>query len=150
MKIINTIIIATILAFAAGFIGSKAVGAEYGRIISVHKNYSYVIEYVPRQECRRAPDPGNVLLGIILGGVSGKVITGEDGGAAIGALAGGLIASDDKSIVCRIVHEKVQRRTVEAYDVTYEWNGYYGESRTSIPFRIGDEVLINVSINLND
>ena len=99
-----------------------ANAAEYGRVTSVQHNYAYVTEYRPRQECRKAPDPGNVLLGIILGGVSGKVITGEDGGAAVGALAGGLIASD---------------------------NGYYGNSRTSMPYRIGDEVLVNVSINLN-
>ena len=115
MRVINKIIIGTGLAFAAGFIGQKVTAAEYGRVVSVQHNYAYVTTYIPRQQCRQAPDPGNVLLGIILGGVSGKVIT----------------------------------KVIDSYDITYTWNGYYGESRTSIPYQRGDEVLVNVSINLN-
>ena len=149
MRVINKIIIGTGLAFAAGFIGQKATAAEYGRIVSVQHNYAYVTTYIPHQQCRQAPDPGNVLLGIILGGVSGKVITGEDGGAAVGAIAGGLIGSDNKRRVCETVHEEVLTRVIDSYDIRYTWNGYYGESRTSIPYRLGDEVLVNVSINLN-
>ena len=149
MKNINTVITATALAFAAGAVGKCANAAEYGRITSVTHNYAYVTTYIPHQRCRQAPDPGNILLGIILGGVSGKVITGEDGGAAVGALAGGLIASDNKRRVCETVHEEVLTKVIDSYDITYTWNGYYGESRTSIPYRLGDEVLVNVSINLN-
>ena len=149
MRVINKIIIGTGLAFAAGFIGQKATSAEYGRIVSVQHNYAYVTTYIPHQQCRQAPDPGNVLLGIILGGVTGKVITGEDGGAAVGAIAGGLIGSDNKRRVCETVHEEVLTRVIDSYDIRYTWNGYYGESRTSIPYRLGDEVLVNVSINLN-
>ena len=141
MRVINKIIIGTGLAFAAGFIGQKATAAEYGRVVSVTHNYAYVTTYIPRQQCRQAPDPGNVLLGIILGGVSGKVITG--------AIAGGLIASDNKRRVCTTVHEEVLTKVIDSYDITYTWNGYYGESRTSIPYQRGDEVLVNVSINLN-
>ena len=150
MKIVRTVILAILLAIVGGWMGSiVANAAEYGRVTSVTHNYVYVTEYRPRQECRKAPDPGNVLLGIILGGVSGKVITGEDGGAAVGALAGGLIASDKKGLVCRTVHDEVLTKVIDSYDVTYTWNGYYGNSRTSMPYRIGDEVLVNVSINLN-
>ena len=149
MRVINKIIIGTGLAFAAGFIGQKATSAEYGRIVSVQHNYAYVTTYIPHQRCKQAPDPGNVLLGIILGGVTGKVITGEDGGAAVGAIAGGLIGSDNKRRVCETVHEEVLTKVIDSYDITYTWNGYYGESRTSIPYRLGDEVLVNVSINLN-
>ena len=150
MKIVRTVILAILLAIVGGWMGSiVANAAEYGRVTSVQHNYAYVTEYRPRQECRKAPDPGNVLLGIILGGVSGKVITGEDGGAAVGALAGGLIASDKKGLVCRTVHDEVLTKVIDSYDVTYMWNGYYGNSRTSMPYRIGDEVLVNVSINLN-
>ena len=151
MRVINKIIIGTGLAFAAGFIGQKVTAAEMGVSASVvnQHNYAYVTTYIPRQQCRQAPDPGNVLLGIILGGVSGKVITGEDGGAAVGAIAGGLIASDNKRRVCTTVHEEVLTKVIDSYDVTYTWNGYYGESRTSIPYQRGDEVLVNVSINLN-
>ena len=149
MRVINKIIIGTGLAFAAGFIGQKATAAEMGVSAYVVNQLAYVTTYIPRQQCRQAPDPGNVLLGIILGGVSGKVITGEDGGAAVGAIAGGLIASDNKRRVCTTVHEEVRTKVIDSYDITYTWNGYYGESRTSIPYQRGDEVLVNVSINLN-
>ena len=133
MKIVRTVILAILLAIVGGWMGSiVANAAEYGRVTSVQHNYAYVTEYRPRQECRKAPDPGNVLLGIILGGVSGKVITGEDGGAAVGALA-----------------DEVLTKVIDSYDIGYTWNGYYGNSRTSMPYRIGDEVLVNVSINLN-
>jgi hypothetical protein len=149
MKPINTIIIATILAFAAGFIGHKASAEEYGNVIAVQKNFGYVTEYVPHQECRKAADPGSVLLGIILGGVSGKVITGEDGGAAIGAIAGGMIASDDKSnLVCTTVHQKVKKHIVHSYDITYEWNGFIGSARTYYPLLVGDLVVVRVSLDL--
>jgi hypothetical protein len=149
MRTINTIIVGTVLAFGAGAIGHYANAAEYGRVTSVQQNYAYVTEYKPRQECRKAPDPGNVLLGIILGGVSGKVITGEDGGAAVGAIAGGLIASDKKGLVCRTVHDEVLTKVIDSYDIGYTWNGYYNVSRTSMSYKVGDEVLVNVSINLN-
>ena len=149
MRAIKKTVIATGLAFIAGGIGHYANAAEYGRIVSVQHNYAYVTTYIPHQRCRQAPDPGNVLLGIILGGVTGKVITGEDGGAAVGAIAGGLIGSDNKRRVCETVHEEVLTKVIDSYDITYTWNGYYGESRTSIPYRLGDEVLVNVSINLN-
>ena len=149
MRAINTIIIGTVLAFGAGAIGHMANAEEYGKVTSVEPNYVYTYEYVPEQECRKAPDPGNVLLGIILGGVSGKVITGEDGGAAVGAIAGGLIASDQKGLVCRVVQKEVLRKVIDSYDVTYTWNGYYGKSRIFTPYNVGDIVPVRVSIDLN-
>lgn len=149
MRAINTIIIGTVLAFGAGAIGHMANAEEYGKVTSVEPNYVYTYDYLPEQECRKAPDPGNVLLGIILGGVSGKVITGEDGGAAVGAIAGGLIASDQKGLVCRIVQKEVLRKVIDSYDVTYAWNGYYGKSRTATPYSVGDIVPVRVSIDLN-
>lgn len=41
---------------------------------------------------------GDVLGGMILGGLLGKGITGDDGGAAAGAILGGVIAGDKKRI----------------------------------------------------
>jgi uncharacterized protein YcfJ len=39
----------------------------------------------------------NVLMGMIVGGILGKGITGKDNGAAAGAVMGGVIAADSKS-----------------------------------------------------
>ena len=40
---------------------------------------------------------GNVLMGMIVGGILGKGITGKDNGAAAGAVMGGVIAADARS-----------------------------------------------------
>ena len=38
---------------------------------------------------------GGALLGMILGGILGKVVTGDDGGAAAGAVLGGVIGANE-------------------------------------------------------
>ena len=89
---------------------SSLLAAELNAIVTqVEPNYETITEYTPVKICRdeQVPvygnasqgqsDAGNVLLGMILGGVSGKVITGDDGGAAIGAIAGGLIGANNNN-----------------------------------------------------
>ena len=79
MKLINTIIIATVLAFAAGVIG-KLVAEEYhpsqfATVVEVRTNYHYVTETSPVRVCRDVEIPiyekqsgnsGDVLLGIFI------------------------------------------------------------------------------------
>ena len=64
----------------------------FAKVVQIEENYETITEYSPIKICRDEEMPiygntnqnnnnsGNVLLGMILGGVSGKVITGEDGG----------------------------------------------------------------------
>jgi uncharacterized protein YcfJ len=63
--------------------------------IPVTKQYCNIVD-VPIYETRRRS--GNAaegaLLGMIIGGISGKAITGDDGGAAAGAIMGGVIGAD--------------------------------------------------------
>ena len=163
MKTINTIIIATVLAFVFGFLGQMVNASEMGRVVKVQANYEYVKEYVPRQTCnqmevpiyqKQSGDAGNVLLGMILGGVSGKVITGDDGGAAVGAVIGGLIGADGNNkvvgyrqeTVCEIVEVEVQKRVVQSFTITFQWKNLLGQSTTWKRFNIGDEVPIEVRI----
>ena len=49
-------------------------------------------------------DGGDVLMGMIIGGLLGKGVTGQDNGAAAGAVFGGVIAAD-----------KAGKRTVQGY-----------------------------------
>jgi uncharacterized protein YcfJ len=49
-------------------------------------------------------DGGDVLMGMIIGGLMGKGLTGQDNGAAAGAVFGGVIAAD-----------KAGKRTVQGY-----------------------------------
>jgi len=50
-------------------------------------------------------DPGTVIGGAIVGGVIGKIVTDNDGGAAVGALIGGAIANENQqnSTVTKVV-----------------------------------------------
>lgn len=59
------------------------------------------------------------LLGMILGGIGGKVLTGDDGGAAAGAVIGGLVGADKGS---KPKHDQVvigYREEQRCTDVTY-------------------------------
>lgn len=74
-------------------------------------HYTYVTENIPktRKECSEVEVPvysdrtrsGNAaegaLLGMVLGGVIGKGLTGKDDGAAVGAVMGGVIGADQGS-----------------------------------------------------
>ena len=163
MKTINTIIIATVLAFVFGFLGQMVNASEMARVVKVQTNYETIAEFVPRQTCRqmevpiyqkKSGDAGNVLLGMILGGVSGKVITGDDGGAAVGAVIGGLIGADGNNkvvgyrqeTVCETIEVAVQKRVVQNFTITYRWENLFGQSITWKRFNIGDEVPIDVRI----
>ena len=169
MKLINTIIIATVLAFAAGALGQLVNAEEYhpsqfATVVEVRTNYHYVTETQPVRVCRDVEIPiyekqsgnsGDVLLGMILGGVSGKVITGDDGGAAVGAIAGALIGAEggQKVVgyrvenVCETHRVKRDKRVIADYTITYMWMGILGETITWKEHKIGDEVPITVRIH---
>tara|TARA_R110000868_G_C10574302_1_gene738032 strand:- start:51 stop:479 length:429 start_codon:yes stop_codon:yes gene_type:complete len=83
--------------------------------------YCEVVEVPIYETHTRRGDPvGSTLLGMILGGVSGKVITGQDNGAAAGAIVGGIIGADQGN---RLKTERVivgYRETKNCYNkVTY-------------------------------
>jgi uncharacterized protein YcfJ len=87
--------------------------------------------------------------------VSGKVITGDDGGAAVGAVLGGLIGADGSNKVvgyrvenvCETHRVKQDKRIVADYTITYMWMGILGETITWKRHNIGDEVPITVRIH---
>jgi uncharacterized protein YcfJ len=96
-------------------------------------HYTYVTENVPstRRECSEVEVPvygdrtrnGNAaegaLLGMVLGGVIGKGITGKDDGAAVGAVMGGIIGADQgaKPKTDRVITG--YKRETQCTDVTY-------------------------------
>jgi uncharacterized protein YcfJ len=53
---------------------------------------------------------GDVLSGMIIGGLLGKGITGKDNGAAAGAIFGGIIAADKKHNQQSIVGHRIERQ----------------------------------------
>ena len=141
----------------------------YARVVQIEENYETVTEYSPIKVCRDEEIPiygninrntdnsGNVLLGMILGGVSGKVITGEDGGAAVGAIAGGLIGANnnnsDNQIVgfrtvktCSMQQKEVNSTQLKNYRITYDFHGALGTSYSYNSYLVGDKIPVNVNV----
>ena len=150
---------------------SSLLAAELNAIVTqVEPNYETVTEYTPVKICRdeqvpvygNAPqgqsDAGNVLLGMILGGVSGKVITGDDGGAAMGAIAGGLIGANNNNSTARPIvgYQILQNCTTENrqsnstklrnYKITYNFYGAIGSSYSYNNYNLGDNIPVYVNV----
>ena len=150
---------------------SSLLAAELSAIVTkVEPNYEIITEYTPVKICRdeqvpiygNAPqgqsDAGNVLLGMILGGVSGKVITGDDGGAAMGAIAGGLIGANNNNSMARPIvgYKTLKSCTTENrqsnstklrnYKITYNFYGAIGSSYSYNNYNLGDNIPVYVNV----
>lgn len=165
MKILLTALVA--------FIFATSVSAEtrYATVTSVETNYKTVYEQVPTTECELVEVPvygqqrsgasgGDVLTGMIIGGLIGKGVTGKDGGAAAGAVMGGVIAADqgnNRQVVtgyrterqCTEVMTRQQRQIVHNYIITYQWSGINGRTYTYNQYRVGQRIPVTVTINAN-
>jgi|TARA_B110000008_G_scaffold86764_1_gene88617 uncharacterized protein YcfJ len=161
-------LIALILLFGSA---NYCLASElYARVVQVEANYETVTEYTPVKICRDEEVPiygntgqsndnaGNVLLGMILGGVSGKVITGEDGGAAVGAIAGGLIGANNNNnnnnqIIgyrtvqsCTMNNKEINTTKLKNYRITYDFHGALGTSYSYNSYLIGDNIPVRVNV----
>ena len=172
-KVLKFGLIAIALAFAGGFVGQFARAddsAQMATIDDIVQNYEHVTYLNPVKVCKDMEIPiygegtagktksGDLLLGMILGGITGKVLIGNDKGAAIGAIGGSLIANDkaqkpNQIIVgykqerrCTLEHREVHEKVPTDYTVTYSWNGVYGRSYTTQPYAIGAKIPIKVTI----
>ena len=141
-------------------------------ITSVTPNYTTQVIRNPYQKCNIVDVPvygqinnggganaGDVLGGMIIGGILGKGVSGNDKGAAAGAVLGGMIAADNKNnsqqgIVgyrqeqrCETQYNEERVNTLKNYTIRYEWNGVKGKSFTYNQYNVGDRIPISVSIN---
>ena len=163
----NLVIVLSLLCFSPTIIYASEL---YARVVQVEENYETITEYTPIKICRDEEVPiygntnqnnnnsGNVLLGMILGGVSGKVITGEDGGAAVGAIAGGLIGANNNNnsgnqIVgfrtvqdCTMEKNEVNSTRLKNYRITYDFHGALGTSYSFNSYLVGDKIPVNVNV----
>ena len=141
----------------------------FAKVVQIEENYEIITEYSPIKICRDEEVPiygntsqnnnnsGNVLLGMILGGVSGKVITGEDGGAAVGAIAGGLIGANNNNSgnqiigfrtvqTCTMEKKEVNSTRLKNYRITYDFHGALGTSYSYNSYLVGDKIPVNVNV----
>lgn len=165
------LVAATALAMTAtsAFANSYTVNAE---VTNVTPLTSTVSESVPQEVCEQVRVPiyetrrgqattGNALGGAILGGVIGNQFgsgSGKDAMTVLGAIVGADMANkrgNDYQVVtgyrnetqCSVRYVAQQRRVSSGYEVNYEWNGLRGSIITDTKYSIGDEILVNVSIN---
>ena len=129
-------------------------------VVDMKESYRDVIKEVPVQSCQVVEVPvykevvtgggasgGDVLGGMIIGGILGKGVSGNDKGAAAGAILGGMVAADKKQkketvIVgykqqkqCSTVYERkqvsVRQKNIVTFEtesgerLSFETNGWY-------------------------
>lgn len=129
-------------------------------VVDMSESYRDVIKEVPVENCQVVEVPvykevttgggasgGDVLGGMIVGGLLGKGASGNDKGAAVGAIIGGMVAADKKQkketvIVgykqqqqCSTVYERkqvsVRQKNIVTFEIasgerlSFETNGWY-------------------------
>ena len=150
---------------------TQASAENYATITNVTANYQEVTTNQPVTICNDVEVPiygntgggatgGDVLGGMIIGGLLGKGATGNDRGAAAGAVLGGMIAADNNNgrrVVtgyqiqrqCNEVYETRQVRQLKNYFIRFEWNGHYGQAYTYNDYRVGDRIDATVTVRAN-
>jgi len=104
--------------------------------VHVHDHYKDILKREPHrvEVCHDQHTSGGnsgegALLGMILGGVSGKVISGDDHGAAAGAIIGGIIGANNAQ------NKQGGVRTVCQIETRYTENKRKVYSHSTIVFR---------------
>lgn len=99
------------IAAVMSMFGSAAFANQriQATVVDMQETYRDVVKQVPVQSCSVVDVPiykevvtgggasgGDVLGGMIIGGLLGKGVSGDDKGAAAGAILGGMVAADKK------------------------------------------------------
>lgn len=148
-KCFHVLMISCVIGFTASVASANTNSfVTQGRIVNKEPIYTNVEQREPYQECYQVDVPiygnvgggngasaGDVLGGMIIGGLIGKGATGKDNGAAAGAVIGGLIAADkgqrgQQGIVgykqetrCDTKYRTKQVSVVNQYRITYRVDG---------------------------
>ena len=179
----------TILGFVWGVVITIGIGYSssvqaqsiaYGTVTSVIENWTYETRRVPFENCTTVRVPitgsyyngytrlnqqsnaGDVLGGMIIGGLVGKGATGNDRGAALGAVIGGLIGADRNNqrvvrngypggytnqVRCVTDYDYINESVQAGYIVQYMYEGYMYQFQTFKNYNIGDKIRLNLQVH---
>jgi len=157
-------------AFAHHINKQKSVPAE---IISVEPIMEKATSHIPRQSCsyvkvpvyqtvQRQGDAGEgALLGMIIGGILGKEITGDNGGRNAGVVLGGIIGADKSAgkerIIsgyknqkqCTTVYDQITNNVITAYKIVFTYDGMQGTATTGHKYNVGDKINVNLGLSID-
>lgn len=142
---------------------------DYAKVVSADPIYRNVRISQPRQECwdervsyrenRGVNVTAGTILGGIIGGVAGHQIGGghgRDAATAIGAVVGAGIGNNAAArnsgsytrtgyeTRCETINDTRYEQRVEAYDVSYRYNGQI--YHTQMPYDPGERIAVNVDV----
>lgn len=156
MKIIKKICIAIAIIFVA----NTPVFADSARIVRVQPYYHDVYQNTNQLVCEDILVPiygnsssGDVITGMIVGGIIGNHID-NDNGTLIGAFLGGIMTSENNSnVIGSRIERKCQNILVQKpitqvayYMVVYEWYGQNYSFETEQFYRIGDYIQVQPQV----
>lgn len=145
MRVIYTAFIGLVFALSGSAAYADNSYVTTGKLVEIQPIYTQVQSQTPYEECKIVDVPvygnagggasgGDVLTGMIIGGLLGKGATGKDNGAAAGAVIGGIIAADkgkSKQVItgyrmetqCTTEYVNTTTSVVNQYRLTYRING---------------------------
>jgi uncharacterized protein YcfJ len=166
---------ATILVSGCANAGPQRSGGYqqvYGTVTSVTENWVWQETRVPYESCTTVRVPrsgyynsggasgGDVLGGMIIGGLLGKGISGNDRGAAAGAILGGIISADNnhgsrvqtreyhEELRCVTNYETAQEMVQAGYSVDYMYQGHlYNLKTLRSRYNVGDKIRLNIRVS---
>jgi uncharacterized protein YcfJ len=150
--------IASILLFS-GYASAQVIDEfTFVRLIDIQAKYSVTYVNVPETQCYTVNTPeytyqkstrSDILTGVIIGGLLGDAIGGDDRSAAIGALIGGVAGSEPRKQVsgyqtqrhCETIYIRQSQEILDGYTVTYIYQNTMGVAFT--PFYYPPGTLIS-------
>ena len=130
------------------------------------------VQHMPRQHCENVQVPvystvqgpgatgSDVLGGMIIGGLLGKGVSGNDKGAAIGAIIGGMTQADkqrSQQVIsgyqtqqqCSTVYDEVRKNIITGYQIYFTYEGMSGTATTNTMYNVGDRVNVKMGISID-
>jgi uncharacterized protein YcfJ len=158
MKTILASIAATLTL--SGCVNAQSQDAfTFVRVVHVQPNYATTHVNIPYTQCgmvnvpvysKRNSGSGDVFTGMVIGGLVGNAIGGNDKSTALGAIIGGMAAAEPTPYIsgyrteqrCETVYTSQPQQILDGYTITYNHQNTNGVVYTPFYFQPGSLVSI--------